>query len=133
MGYTHYWDRSENFTDKEWERFLNETRALYLYDNGDELESDIFLADCINFNGKDDDAFETFHMTKASNGWEFCKTERKPYDLYVTAILCIMEHLTPDKITVTSDGTPQDWACGLALAREFVPACKLPTGVADDV
>jgi len=86
----------------------------------------------IHFNGQGDEGHETFYIPRKrdpDNPFTFCKTAQKNYDLYVTAILCIMEHIAPDAINVRSDGDPADWIEGLALAREFIPAVNLPRGV----
>ena len=46
----------------------------------------------------------------------FTKTERKPYDLLVCAVLATAQHLNPDWLVVTSDGDREDWisACNWA-------------------
>jgi hypothetical protein len=49
---------------------------------------------------------------------EFTKTERKPYDLLVCAVLATAQHLFHGWIVVTSDGEREDWASACAWARK---------------
>jgi len=51
-----------------------------------------------------------------AEGWDFCKTAYKPYDVVVTAILALGEHLK--LLTATSDGGADDWQDGIKLASE---------------
>ena len=54
----------------------------------------------------------------------FCKTERRPYDLAVTAILLRCKLLAPHEFRIASDGTWQEWATpigrGLPSTRQFI-------------
>ena len=61
--------------------------------------------------------------------FSFCKTACKKYDVVVTAILCIAEHLSDGFFQVSSDGGPDDWQEGLALANKVVSGVVLPPGV----
>ncbi|KAH6973344.1 hypothetical protein EDB80DRAFT_693377 [Ilyonectria destructans] len=60
----------------------------------------------IRFNGPGDDGHETFSL---SHGDGLCKTDRKPYDLVVCAILLRAYQLVPDAIRIGSDGRWEDW------------------------
>ena len=68
-------------------------------------------------------------LSLGATGFNFCKTAAKPYDLVVTAILVLAEHFSEGHFKVSSDGDPEDWAEGLALAREVVPGVELPAGL----
>lgn len=61
--------------------------------------------------------------------FSFCKTARKPYDVVVTAILCLAEHLTGGVYSVSSDGTAAEWADGHALALKIMSGVPLPAKV----
>lgn len=55
---------------------------------------------------------------------DFCKTNRKPYDIAVTSILLRCRHLAPDAFIIASDGAwEHEWRHG---ARHWDAAC--PTG-----
>jgi len=46
---------------------------------------------------------------KDSDGFSFCKTSRKPYDLMVKAVLIVCKHYLKDDIDISSDGDGEDW------------------------
>lgn len=79
----------------------------------------------LHINGKGELAHEDFTMPEHFrdnfeadyNGFNFCKTARKPYDLVVTACLAVIKHRMGDRITVTSDGRAIDWNDGVDYAR----------------
>jgi hypothetical protein len=73
------------------------------------------------------EACETFHLrgTKEPHYpdmWTFCKTEQKPYDEVVTAILIAAAVRALDLTTgsVRSDGQWDNWAAGVALFEQAV-------------
>jgi hypothetical protein len=95
MGYTNYWTHTNDFTDKEWLKVLEE----YSYIT-DILEPHIIEStywdyidndNVIIFNGlsKHDLDHETFVINKykKDNELTFCKTARKPYDIAVWHML----------------------------------------------
>jgi hypothetical protein len=109
-----------------------------LYINGcSQFKAPQFNKEHIYFNGADNDnrlrkgvktpkgeygytdsrdlAYETFAVYPNMETGEFCKTERKPYDLMVQACLIVIDHHT-DNTAITSDGTNADWK----EARNFV-------------
>jgi hypothetical protein len=76
--------------------------------------------DVIRFNGWKDEGHETFLVTRelpktfrtdAGDTFDFCKTNRKPYDLAV--MLCLLIMASTKAVRVSSDG---DWD------NEWVPA-----------
>ena len=82
-----------------------------------------FTKEHIWFNGynpndeNDDLGHETFVMSReGSNGFAFCKTTRKPYDLMVQACLLIYKYYSPKTIDLGSDGDAEDWK----VAVDFV-------------
>ena len=73
---------------------------------------------CVN--GKGSEGCEEFslpeHFSQAVNmGFQFCKTNRRPYDLVVSACLAVLKHRLGDNIDVSSDGHFND---GINFARE---------------
>ena len=66
---------------------------------------------CINGNSTIDHDHESFYMDhyKLKEGeWDFCKTARKPYDLFVCAALIHLYHKGLIK-SFNSDGDVDDW------------------------
>lgn len=128
MGYTSYWKIEENL-DKEKFAILSEELqvatgllpiksnsaqnphegVIYLAGGNGEGEP-IFTKDLICFNGKDDEAHETFAIRqKGNDSFEFCKTNRKPYDFMVCVSLLRLKHHFPES-NISSDGGAKDWA-----------------------
>jgi hypothetical protein len=59
--------------------------------------------------------------------FDFCKTARKPYDVVVTGVLCILAEAGLD---VSSDGEAEDWEAGRAWAQGVLGRpVKIPAGV----
>ena len=126
MGYTHYWrfhrdkmttedirntfkavtEEIQDIINKlpqskevlrgglgEGEPIINETEVWF---NGDEELGNDHETFCINW--KDTEAFG------------FCKTARKPYDLFVClSLLSFTEHFPSHVFTLSSDGDAEEW------------------------
>lgn len=123
MGYTHYFNFSrakvadiEN-GDKKFKK------AVALFKKGLAMLPDIKLGDGLGkgepiitderlcFNGKGDEAYETFNvvLNKPMESWDkFCKTARMPYDVAVClALLCFSKAFGND-FSYRSDGNKDD-------------------------
>ena len=135
MGYTHYWNFKP--TDlKDWEakiadcdKIIAACKDRFALDLDGSNETRIWL------NGSGDDAHETFDMPRTlaevqsrvdnapdyrsdgMEGFDFCKTARKPYDDVVVACLCVMAETGLD---VSSDGYRREWEDGRKLAQEVL-------------
>jgi hypothetical protein len=69
----------------------------------------------VDINGIGDDAHEPF-VFPGGTGFNFCKTEWKPYDEVVTACLIVArDHFPPSVLAIGSDGSWADWAAGARL------------------
>lgn len=73
------------------------------------------------------EAYETYHLRGTIEPpypgmGTFCKTEGKPYDVVVTAILiaAAVRVLYAEQGSVTSDGRWDNWSAGLALFEKAV-------------
>jgi hypothetical protein len=87
----------------------------------------------LKVNGKGNDAHEDFTMREhfaENEGFNFCKTARKPYDMVVVACLAVLAHRLGDAFKVSSDGEANEWTEGVRLARD-VTGLKIgiPLGV----
>ena len=141
MGYTHYWRRSDDFADKTWLHLRSIAIDLMINCepeiagwNGTELP--LIDDEVISFNGLDDEAGKNFTLYRGlRDGFSFCSTARKPYDVVVTALLIAAQNLQPMAILVTSDGEAQDWVAGLELLNQASPnpngPWSIPVTVAD--
>jgi hypothetical protein len=78
--------------------------------------------DFICFNGNwcpgENLGHEAFVLARCGEGFQFCKTERKPYDLLVCAVLLCVTEIAPGAFSIASDGDMrgEEWR----PAREFL-------------
>lgn len=147
MGYTHYWQPKAPLTSSTFARIKAAAEKVATI-AWNEMEIDLcgpmgergtdpeFTDTHISLNGQEgapgerDLSHETFRIeADAARDFNFCKTAMKPYDVVVTAILCLCEHYTEGKFGVSSDGAFDEWEAGLNLARRIEPDCQIPAGV----
>jgi hypothetical protein len=85
----------------------------------------IFREDAICFNGRPRHEplviYRVFHRPQQELGefglyWDFVKTDQKPYDELVVAVLVSFKHHFP-AAALPSDGGKRNWARGIALYR----------------
>ena len=67
---------------------------------------------------KYDQGHETMSLGISTQGFNFCKTEHKPYDIAVTSLLIIAKHYLGDIIKVSSDGDIVDWEEAMDLLQK---------------
>ena len=123
MGYTHYWYGAK-WTTAEFRdgvaKILAASGVTLVHDD-DKPRSKPEIGKRIWFNGVGDDGHETFVFdaegAPSPDGFACCKTENKPYDVCVVAVLTLAAHLQLVR-QVNSDGEPADWEEGVALARK---------------
>jgi len=113
MGYTNYWYQYENFTDEEWDQIKSFFRGMNsVFGGGGLIENQTIenqtynQEDNIVFNGSIA-PHETFVLNKFKQdiayydgddtAFHFCKTNRKPYDKFVWAVLCFARSVKEDK------------------------------------
>jgi len=58
--------------------------------------------------------------------YQSCKTNGKPYDLLVTAVLLRFVHYFPDLVRVRSDGSRVDWEQAAAFCRALFGVGVIP-------
>lgn len=147
MGYSHSWSQLRDLTTDEWQavradigeilKYVQHTAGIPLGDgSGDPGTSPEILRHYIGFNGLGKDHYETFsiHRVRDPDSWDFCKTEHKPYDIAVVAVLCYLDTcLETPAFHIQSDGRGHEWTDGLDLARKALPSkaniLDLPMGV----
>jgi len=123
MGYTHYWRNTPNCTDDQWEavktnalKILNATDVPVNWESDSDEPPEVSDS-IIRFNGVEDDGCETFLFDRNSrrlNSFNFCKTNGKPYDEVVVAMLAMLVAEIPT-FQWTSDGGYPDFVDGLSL------------------
>jgi hypothetical protein len=126
MGYTHYWRFHRNKMTTEEIRSTFKLVSEEIQDIIDQLpqskeilygglgEGEPIINETeVWFNGDEElgNDHETFFINwKDTEPFGFCKTARKPYDLFVClSLLSFTEHFPSDVFTLTSDGDANDW------------------------
>lgn len=127
MGYTHYWKSSKPFTQKAWDELTTMLREAartsdiplaYEFDEP-QLEPQLDT-DTIRFNGVGVDGLETFLLLRDHvSSFDFCKTNRKPYDVFVVATLICATALN-GSFSWSSDGRDDDHDDGIRLAARML-------------
>ena len=122
MGYTHYWEvkQTPNKSEEVKEvlvRGLNTIVQRGYINNIIQLEDDNFSPPRVEFkgnnivvvfNGIGSEGHETFYFN-SSDDWTFCKTSRKPYDVYVMGCLLLLKEFYGTDMILTTDGTLGEW------------------------
>jgi hypothetical protein len=126
VGYTHYWELTK--ISKHSTRHTAVIRDMVkIVKNspvplagGDGTGKPGVSKTEIVFNGKaPDEDHETFWFP-GEDGFNFCKTARKPYDIVVVACLAAAKDVYGSEIKVSSDGDAAEWADGVALASRVL-------------
>ena len=139
MGYTHYWKRPRNNAGSAYMFGLLALDAKKIIAqaeqdgirirNGQGEGEPEFNEAYFSINGHAshyvegrDLAHETFcwegipsiseHRKDEPETFDFCKTNYKPYDVVVTAILIRAKHIYGSCVSISSDGDWQDWQAG---------------------
>lgn len=130
MGYTHYWRINSKLDSDKFKQFSLDCKKIAEESNvplSDGLakknSKPEFSEKRIWFNGVDEDSHETFLIDPQHIGFEFCKTNMKPYDKVVVACLICFEHYSD--VSVSSDGDGEDWREGIELYSKVFPDRKI--------
>ena len=123
MGYTHYWSNDVEIPSEAWIKITEAAKLLtkkspvkLSFEGGDRKPVQID-AETIRFNAfSEDQAYETFLLSRKPASFSFCKTAQRQYDAVVCAILAVAEEQAGDIISVRSDGRVKDWEAPVAWA-----------------
>lgn len=144
MGYTHYWRVSKapkgeaSQTETTYQLAIRQCQRIILAYNaackaidekhpnrlsGYSAHTKVAQYGGLEFNGVQDLSHETFSFREhfsENDGFNFCKTAQKPYDVVVTACLVTLKYYLGDLIDVSSDGDAKDWTQGVKLASKVL-------------
>lgn len=116
MGYTHYWDIKVPLDADAFSKLAKGIKQIV----GTAQDAGIAIQDdstdtVINFNGIGDGAHENFVLQIGDTGFDFTKTNGKPYDIAVTASLILLKKELGAEVVITSDGDWTEWEGGQLL------------------
>lgn len=119
MGYTHYYQLHRELTSAEMKAFIRS--AVKIRETAWEIALDgDYKDDYLILNGIGAESHEDFYLNRTNLSWNFCKTNQKPYDDVVTALLILARYLFPQAITVSSDGSWSNWRAGRELFTQAI-------------
>jgi hypothetical protein len=106
MGFTRYWD-FERLDSEKFKEFSSICQII-IDDMSIPLDGVTVTDTQVRFNGVNDDAHETFNFSVNKEGFNFCKTNTKPYDDVVCGCLYIAGFIFGNDIRINQDGDPSD-------------------------
>lgn len=123
MGFTRYWE----FEKLDSEKFKDfSSICILLIDGMDIPLEDVVINDAqVRFNGVDDDGHETFNFRLSNDGFNFCKTNTKPYDEVVCGCLYVAKLIFGDNVRVNQDCDPSDDDNIIKKVKEILRDLKL--------
>ena len=157
MGYTHYFRAKKPITDTAWVKIKNDLTKLFnahsilgerLYNdylqkyiekpedmfciiNDVENSSDGKIYEAISVNGDRELGLdhETFFICKEDGGnqFNFTKTNRKPYDIFVAAAGVVIYNHAASSVEFSSDGGfgDEEWLDAISLLQAAFPKRKV--------
>ena len=126
MGYTHYWNPSlVPVFDKEilacLTKVIQDFGSIICFEKEQEDRKPYLTEEGIRFNGRKEEAHETFGVMADESGFHFCKTARKPYDLPVCICLLLLNSYCPGfKLSSDGDIRGSDPSENWGKAREYI-------------
>lgn len=119
MGYGRSWTQSRKLTMSEWARLTACVERIQRIAGVDlagpmGVGKPLVTRGRIAFNGaaQTGEDYETFELMPTPGiAWPFVKTERRPYDAVVAAVLTAADRIAPGAFAeLTADGGAEDWA-----------------------
>ena len=113
MGYSHYFQQGSIPSQALFNNFTS--HVLEIIEMAWDIELDVSISpDFLDINGVGAESNENFIINREGLTWNFCKTNGKPYDAVVTAVLILAKYTFPD-ISISSDGSWEKWEDGRDL------------------
>lgn len=106
MGFTRYWE----FNNLDSEKFKDFSKMCELIIDSMKIPvEDVTINETgVRFNGVDEDGHETFNFSLTKSGFNFCKTNMKPYDDLVCACLHVAKIVFDSDIIIKQDCDPEE-------------------------
>lgn len=140
MGFTRYYTIHKRLNGEDFSKFSKDTESICKWINkvyghkiaGWNGQGDPeFTDELVSFNGcqfldKDvDESHETFEISLESKGFNFTKTQLKPYDKHVFATLLLAEFYFGDSIEISGDGEDDDYPEITKVVKSFLRDRKI--------
>ena len=132
MGLTHYWERPVQLSPAAFNRAVVDCRRLLPLlsiplAGGDGTGTPVLDSEVLMFNGVGDASYETCAICRVEEDpgegrrvFSFCKTEHRPYDLAVRAVLIVFQHHLRSQFKVSSDDHASAWEAARQLCQQHL-------------
>lgn len=138
MGFTRYYTIHKKLNSEDFSKFSKDSESICKWisksyghkiagwnGHGDPE----FTDELVSFNGRQfidtDESHETFEISIKSSGFNFTKTQLKPYDKHVFAVLYIAHHYFGDSIEVSCDGEGDEYPEITKVVKSFLRDKKI--------
>jgi len=126
MGYTHFWYRPMGLEKKKFAAATADIKKLFDHWVGPGAPFQTF--DLFKYSVHVEGGYETFRVAQEERDrhgrpgpvFNFCKTERLPYDIVVTSCLLVFHHHLAPQFKVSSNGVIKDWQPAIDLCRKVL-------------
>jgi hypothetical protein len=126
LSYTHFWATGpDNVEGKKWSAFCKDARVLFdqfphLVYNDQEVIISYGPKREVSFLAPRAGEFGFFSISYSQAAFCFCRTDRQPFDLLVKSLLLSAKSHFGDWITLTSDGSWEDWQDAVDVCRTYL-------------
>lgn len=105
MGYTHYFTTKKTINQKTFDSLRNEFLIIATNNNwvGNLIKIVYNEKKVFSFNGVNNTGHENCFINRTKLGFNFCKTNKKPYDIAVRVFLGILKEKLDDDIMLSTD------------------------------
>ena len=124
MGYTHYWTTKSLLRPLSDSVLIDVRHVLglwkaHLCSHRDRPnEPPVVSKELILFNGKGSQGHDAFRFD-LTKGFHYCKTDNKPYNTPVTAVLILLKDFYRSALELDSDETVDQWKNGIRIAERL--------------
>lgn len=123
MGYTHYF-KLKKLSKANFDKVAKDVKIIETALKGMVPLTNNTNDKVIDLNGVGANQHENLWLEKSGDGFNFCKTARKPYDIAIClALLSLKFHATNTEIS--SDGDNEEWALPFKMYKDIFPEKKV--------
>lgn len=98
---------------------FNEDEICFNGNKKDDLwHETLYIPRVFEFEGGDYGKHQRERFERDKSIFAFCKTARKPYDLFVQVVLILYKQHFDDLVTIASDGKAGEWEVALRFVRD---------------
>ena len=135
MGFTRYYTVNKKLNSEDFSNFSKDSKSVcdwvtskygHKIAGCDGYDNPNFTDQVVAFNGSgEDDSHETFQLSLNTIGFQFTKTQLKPYDKHVFATLIVAKYYFGESIEISGDGEDDDYPEISEVVKSFIRDKKI--------